>query len=301
MFLSLKRIFRHGWNNVKRQSAMTFSAIVLTWVSLSLVAVVLFLRGFASHAVVQLREQIDVSVYFKEGTAETDIFAAKDELEKLSEVKAVEYVSSEEALENFRTKFADDPVITESLAEVGRNPFLAALTIKVWDPPQYAAVVNFLEASAFEKLIESIDYRQNRELIERLFAITRGAMRSMLAFGATLGLIAFLVIFGAVRLAIANNQKEIEIMKLVGADRFFVTGPFLVQGAIIGFAAGFAVLALFALAAFFAGKPIETWTAGFHPFKYLLHNFFLFFSSLVIGGGALGVLSSWLAVRKYLR
>lgn len=280
---------------------MTFSAIILTSVSLFLAGFLFLLQGFTSHVVVRLQDQIDVSVYFKENTTKDDIFAAKEELQKLSEVKEVSYVSPDEALEKFQTKFADDTIIKESLAEVGRNPFLAALTVKVWEAPQYEAVVNFLEASAFESLIENIDYRQNKELIDRLFTITSGAMRSVLVLGIILGMLAFLVMVNAIRLAIISSQKEIEVMRLVGAEGFFIGGPFLVQGAVMGFAAGFAIFILFALISFFSGKALENWTGGFNPFVYFLHNFLFFFALQVILGGFLGIVSSWLAVRKYLR
>lgn len=301
MLLLLRRIFRQGWRNIRRQGTLTFSAIVLAGVSLFLVGLLFFLQGFTSHVVVKLREQIDVSVYFKEDTREEEIFAVQEELQKLSEVKEVSYVSAQEALEKFQTKFADDPVITESLVETGRNPLLAALNVKVWEPAQYEAVTNYLEASSFEGLIENIDYRQNKELIDRLFSITSGIMRSVLVLGILLGVLAFLVIFNAIRLAIAHSQKEIEVMRLVGADRFFVTGPFLAQGAFIGFIAGIATLLFFALLSFFLGKPLENWTAGFHPFKYFVSNFLLFFLLQVALGVILAIVSSWLAVRKYLK
>lgn len=300
MFTLLKRIFRQGWKNATRQGTMTLSAIILTGISLFLLGFLVFLQGFTFHVVTQLREQVDVSVYFKENATEQEIFAAKEELEKLSEVKEITYISPDEAFSKFQMKFSDEPVILESLAEVGRNPFLAALTIKVWESPQYEAVINFLEASPFEELIESIDYQKNKDMIDRLFTVTKGAMRSVFIFGAILSILSFLVMFNAIRLAIAHSQKEIAIMRLVGADRFFATGPFLVQGALMGLAAGLMVLLLIGIISLSAGKHLEGWTAGFHPFKYFLQHFLLFFAVEVLLGTILGIFSSWLAIRKYL-
>jgi len=301
MFILFKRIFHQAWKNIKRQGTMTGAAIVLTVVALFLVGLLFFLQGFTMHVITGLREQIDVSVYFKEEAKEEEILAAKEELQKLSEVKEVRYVSAQDALEDFKTKFSQDQIIMESLAEIGRNPLLATLNIKVRESPQYQAVVNYLEASPFEKLIDSIDYRQNKELIDRLSAITSGAMRSVLGLGIILGILAFLVMFNAIRLAIDRSQKEIEVMRLVGADRFFVAGPFLLQGALMGFVAGLATLIFFALISFLSGKPLESWTSGFNPFKYFLGNFFILFLLQVVLGSLLGIFSSWLAVRKYLR
>jgi cell division transport system permease protein len=301
MVILLKRIFRQGLKNIKRQGTMTGAAIVLTGVALFLIGFLFFLQGFTSHVVTQLRNQIDVNVYFKEDATENEIFAAKEELQKLPEVKQVEYISPEKALEDFKTKFSEDKVIMDSLAEIGRNPLLAALNVRVWEPPQYAAVVNYLEASSFQSLIESIDYRQNRELIERLSAITSGAIRSVLALGIILGILAFLVMFNAIRLAIANSQKEIEVMHLVGADKLFIVGPFLVQGAFMGFVAGLATLVFFGFVSFLVGKPLESWTAGFHPFHYFLNNFLLLFSLQVVLGSFFGIVSAWLAARRYLK
>lgn len=301
MLTSSKRIFKQGLLNVRRQGSVSAAAVLILVITLTIIALLFVLRGLALYTIDTLQNKIDVSVYFKEDATQDDIFAAQDELKKLSEVKEVKYVSPDEALEQFRARYREDPVITESLDEVGGNPLLASLNVKVWEPPQYASVVNFLEASSFGDLIDSIDYSQNKAVIERLFQITSGVTRWGFVLSGILGLMAALLIFNTVRLAIFGTRQEIKVMHLVGADRRFLMGPFMVQGAIVGFIAVFITLLFLAIISLAIGSRISTFTAGFHPFKYFLANFWMIFGIQLFIGVGIGVASSWLAVRKYLR
>jgi len=149
--------------------------------------------------------------------------------------------------------------------------------------------------------IESIDYSQNKAVIERLFQITSGVTRWGLGVSLALGLMAALLIFNTVRIAISGTRQEIKVMHLVGADRRFLMGPFMVQGAIIGFIAVVITLLFLAIISLAIGSRISAFTAGFHPFKYLLSNFWMIFGAQLLVGVGIGVVSSWLAVRKYLR
>ena len=298
---SFKRIFRQSLLNIRRQESVSVAAILILVITLTLIALLFVLRGLTLQTIHSLQDQIDVSVYFKEDVAEENIFATQDELKKLSEVKEVKYVSPDEALEQFREKYKEDPAVMESLDEVGKNPLLAALNVKVWEPPQYESVVNFLKASSFSDFIESIDYSQNKAVIERLFQITSGVTRWGLGVSLALGLMAALLIFNTVRIAISGTRQEIKVMHLVGADRRFLMGPFMVQGAIIGFIAVVITLLFLAIISLAIGSRISAFTAGFHPFQYLLSNFWMIFGAQLLVGVGIGVVSSWLAVRKYLR
>ena len=120
-------------------------------------------------------------------------------------------------------------------------------------------------------------------------------------FSIVLALIAVLVTFNTVRLAIYGSKEEIETMRLVGASNWFIRGPFLAQGAIIGIFASLGTLLIFSIAVFYLGPKIAIVFSGFDVSGYFFEKFFLISSLQLVFGVGLGISSSWLAIRKYLK
>lgn len=301
MFTNFKRITIQGWLYFTRQGSLTVAAVLLLASTLSLLTLVFILRGVTDYVLTSFKDRLDVSVYFKEEATPEDIFGVQDELKKLSEVKEIEYVSPEQALERFRERYKDDETIMESLESVGGNPLLAALNIRVWEGKDYEAVVNFLEASSYKNLIEAIDYRQNKEVIDRLYSISSNVVLWGLILSLFLSILAIIIVFNTVRLAIIYARKEIETMNLVGAGKMFVAGPFMVQGALMGVSATLLTITFFALVAIAAGGKLSVLLPGFSLANYYFSNLGVLFLLLIAVGMSIGVLSSWMAVRKYLQ
>ena len=118
---------------------------------------------------------------------------------------------------------------------------------------------------------------------------------------AILVLVAVLVAFNTVRLAIYNSKEEIETMRLVGASNNFIRGPFLVQGVIVGLLASLITLSIFGIGLFLLSPGLKFMLSGFNLFRYFMDNLSVIFSIQLAAGMGLGITSSWLAIRKYLR
>lgn len=259
------------------------------------------LNGLTTYVVTQLREKMNVSVYFKENTSEQEIMSAKGQIESLAEVKGVDYVSADQALENFKEKYKSDSLLMDSLSEIGKNPLLATLNVRVFDPRQYASVVNFLEASSFKELIDSVDYSQNKVVIDRLYTLTAEVIRALAITGFIIALIAILITFNAVRMSIEGSKREVAIMRLVGADRGFVMAPLMAEGALIGLLAAVATLVIFSALLFGFNAQVRDFTGGFSLLGYFFGNIGIILPAEILIGAFLGIFSSWLAVRKYLK
>jgi cell division transport system permease protein len=259
------------------------------------------LQGTAGYLTSILQERMDISVYFKEGLTEEDILEVKDELTQLPEVKEIEYVSKEDALLTFSKRHQDDIVIMESLAEVGGNPFFASLNVRAFEASQYAAISTLLDAAPFNDLITRVDYFEKKPVIERFSSITSSAYQTGLVFSLILGIIAFLLAFNQVRMAIYSSKEEIEVMRLVGASNWFIQGPFLIQGIIAGFLAALITFLIFSISLFFLAPNLENILAGFNMFTFITDNLGILFLIQIVTGVGLGVLSSFIAIRKYLK
>lgn len=268
---------------------------------ISVLTFLFLLQKTSQFLISSLEEKIDLCVYFNEDSLEEEILEVKEQISQLPEVKKVEYVSKEEALQKFIQRHQKEEVIMESLKEVGGNPFLASLNIQAWEATQYANISSFLDQSSFKNLIAKVDYYQKKPVIERLSSLTSNINRGGIILSIILALIAFLVAFNTVRLAIYSSKEEIETMKLVGASNWFIRGPFLVQGAIVGLLAALITLLIFGILILFFGPKINLVAPGLNLHHYFFSNILIIFLIQFLAGVGLGVFSSWLAVRKYLK
>ena len=301
MFTSLKRIILLGWQGFFRQSGLSLATCFIMVLTISLVTSLFLFREISQFLISELQERADISVYFKRESLEKEILRIKEELKTIPEVREVKYVSREQALEKFIQRYKDNPILMESLREVGENPFLASLNIKAFEPGQYQAISNFLEAGPFAKLIEKVDYYQREPVIERIFALTAGIQRTGIFLTILLSLIAISLIFNQIRLAIYNSREELTVQRLVGASNWFIRGPFLIQGVMVGFLATIISLLIFAFICWFFGPKLEVLFLGLNIFSYFIGNFWTILLIQLATGVGLGLISSWIAIRRYLK
>jgi cell division transport system permease protein len=268
---------------------------LITWTSIFLLNVVL------TSVLDVLAEKVDVSVYFNLETKEPDILALKSKLESLKEVANVEYVSTDQALEIFKNRHAGDDVLLKSIQELDNNPLEASLNILAKNSAQYATIASFLNQGQFSKIISKINYTENKVVIDRLNNIIRVLRESGFVAGLILAFIAFLVAFNTVRLAIYSSREEITVMKLVGASNWFVRGPFIVEGVLHGMIASAFSFMVIIPGIGFLGPKLFNFLPEVNLMNYIGNNFWSLLLFQTLGGIILGVFSSWVAIRKYLK
>lgn len=301
MLDSLKRIISLGWRGLIGDGGQVFATIFILTFAI-LLASSLFLSGRVSQFLINsLESKADISVYFKETALESDIIQAQDELAKIPEVREVIYISKDQALEDFKKRYESNSVLMDSVKELGGNPFLASLRIQAKESSQYQAIASYLDNLNLSDIIEKVDYSQRQNVIERIFSITSFLGKTGILFSLILIVIAILITFNTIKLAIYNFQEEVKIQRLVGASNWFIRGPFLAQGAIAGtISALISLLVLFFIVWIFSSK-VQVFLPDLNIFKMFWHNFgFIFFIQFAVGI-ALGAVSSLIAIRKYLK
>jgi cell division transport system permease protein len=189
---------------------------------------------------------------------------------------------------------------------LGDNPLGAALNIKAKEPSQYEGIANFLNeenilSSSGEKIIDKINYFENRVAIEKLSRIISSAERLGLAISLALVIVSIIITFNTIRLAIYISREEISVMQLVGASKNYVKGPFVVTGVLVGLISGIITALLFFPICYWLGGTTENFFIGFNIFDYYLGNFLEMVFIILGSGVGIGAISSFLAVRKYLK
>lgn len=300
MLTSLKRIIKSGWKGFSRNMGLSFATIFIMIMVILMITFLYFLRPVSDILISDIKQKVDVSVYFKEDAGEDNIMKVKSEIAKISKVSEVDYVSKEEALETFLSKHKNDSTLIESLTEVGYNPFLASLNIRAEEAFNYEQVANLLDNTPFKDLVEKIDYTQRKPVIEKVYAFAAGVNNAGAGFSFLFGAIAVIIAFNTIRIAIHNSNEELSIMRLVGASNWFVRGPFLMQGIFIGF-----ISALIAfIFSFFIAYGINSKLGviiDLNAFDLFIANIFYLLLLQISVGVGLGIVSSLIAVRKYLK
>ncbi len=300
--ITFKRVLTYAWHSFRRNGWLSTATIVVMMLTLFVIGGLLLASVVANTVLRDLEDKIDISVAFKKGTPEETILAVRHDLEALAAVKEVTYVTPDEALAAFRERHKDDPTILASLEELGEeNPLPASLNIKASRPENLRDIVAFLDRKDYPSIEQRETNEDNQKVIERLGRIISGVRNTGIAVALILGFVAVIVAFTTVQLAIYTAREEIQIMKLVGATNWYIRGPFMVEGLLHGGIAAILTSLAFLPIIWVASSKLSLFLPGIDLYRYFTENFPQFFLVLFGVGVILGVGSSFLAIRRYLK
>ena len=304
MSIGLKRIIRSGWIGFSRNGVISFASILVVTITLSVIAGIIFSQAILASSLNEIKNRVDITVYFKLNTPEEQIMVFQSALEQLPEVAKVDFVDAEQALANFKEKHANDYLTLQALEELDANPLGAYMAVKAKEATQYESIAKSLGSdSALIKnsadIIDKINYNQNKAVIDRLVGLMDGAKKLGFLLTVLLMIVSIIITFNTIRLTIFFSKEEIGIMRLVGAGGFYVRGPFLIQGVIYGIVSSIITLALFLPITYWLGNNMAVFL-GLDIFSYYLANFGQIVLIILGSGIILGVFASFLAINKYL-
>lgn len=301
MFLIIGRAFKESLINFWRNGWLSVAAVSVLVLALFVIGAVSTAGLVADNVLKNVESKVNISVYFKSDVSEEKILESKRDLESFKEINSVEYISKENALEIFKRDNADEPVIMESLDEIGENPLLSSLIIKANNPSQYQSIADYIANASFKDDVGRVNYGKNKELINRLNGILFQIKKVGLVLAGIFGGVSILIIFNTIRITIYTHKQEIEVMRLVGSSNFFIRLPFIFEGIIYGVIASVvASLILLGAVKFINTYASSVVTSG-DLFNFYMQNALYIFGFQVAIGSFLGIASSWIAMRKYLK
>lgn len=301
MFLVLGRTIKESFINFWRNGWLSIASVSVLTLSLYVVGALMILMMVSSTILSSVENRINVSVYFKPDVTEDRVMAIKTDLESYGEVKSAQYVSKEQALADFKKNNANESVILQSLDEIGGNPLLASLVVKANDPSQYQNIADYIAKASFKDSVSRVNYTKNKEIIDRLNNMIRQVRKVGLALAIIFAAVSVLIIFNTIRITIYIHKPDIEMMRLVGASNTFIRLPFLFEGVIYGVTSSLVATILLVITMKFISPymPVTAISQGMMSF-YFSQLFFILGVQLLVGI-FLGIFSSWIAMRKYLR
>jgi cell division transport system permease protein len=293
MKFNLGFFLKEAFKNIRLNILMSITAITTTFICILVLGAGIVVSAHVEGLIGTVRNDVEITAFYPMSMPQDEMESIRSEVEQYPEVSAVQFVSKEEALANFKSTFDDQPEIYEDL---GSDVLPASLELRLNDPAAAEAVANKLKGDGF--LEEDLSYPQ--QTIERLNTVTGYMIWGLRAATALFLVSSVLLISNAIRLSIFARRKEIEVMKLVGASDGFVRTPFLFEGLVQGLIGA----ALAAAVVIWANVLFVDWTREaipFWPISDSAVNGLAILLILLVVGGVIGVLGSFISITRFLR
>lgn len=305
-WLTFVRMCRYGVNNFSRNAWLTVGATAVMTITLLIIFVTLSARQVLVDTVDEIKSKVDMSIYVKNDTTASQAAAVKAELQKIDTVKGVQYISPDQARKDFADANKSDGETLSALNEAtNKLPGTFRVSIDdINDPSDLDAFVknNEVYKQYADPARPASFSGERRTAISNIGRWVGFAERVGLAASAVFIIISSLIVFNTIRMAIFNRKEEIQMMKLIGADRSFIRGPFVVEAVVYGFIAAVLATVLGMVALYAAKDKLISYEVAIQPTiddatAYI--GFLLL--GMIVAGSLIGVLSSLLATRKYLK
>jgi cell division transport system permease protein len=302
---TILRIFRYGLDNFRRNAWLTTAATIVMTITLLIIMVTVFARFVFNDTIDQVRQKIDISVYLKDADTPSQVQKFVGEIKQVPQVTSVQYISKDQARQAFEQQNKTEFSNLQALAELGSdNPFPASLKVKTNDPNKLDglnAVIN-KNKSLLDSGTPTSYSGERKAAIDNIANVSQFSETAGLVAAGVFVVISIMIVFNTIRMAIFNRRDEIEMMKLIGAEKSFIRGPFVVEAAMYGaLAAIVSVILVYAV--------LLTRVNDLAKYEIVVTNTVHFFQAwpalIVLGqllvGILIGIFSAQLAIRRYLK
>ncbi|HNW70389.1 MAG TPA: permease-like cell division protein FtsX [Bacteroidales bacterium] len=261
------------------------------------IALVLFAIGLVGLLVLHtkklsdyVKENIGFTVYMNKNVKEADMLQLQKELDAMEYVSSTEYISEEKAAEDFQKELGDDFV-----SFIGYNPLHTSIEVHL--KAQYADDVHFSQMEQMlvkNPIVKEIAYEKS--LIKTINDNVKKISAVLLVFSLLLFIIAITLINNTIRLAVYSKRFLIKSMQLVGATEGFIRKPFLSVSIIHGLISSFIAIGMLVLVIYISRQEIPEIIS-----LQSLDLFLMLFAFVILIGFIISLISTFIAVRKYLK
>jgi cell division transport system permease protein len=283
---------REAFQSISRNRLLTIATVSTVAICILILGMAVLMTVNAGRFITRLESDVEIVAFLDDALGKAEVSDIKEQIMKLPQVKEVEYVSKDQALQRLQKKFDNSQYSLKDT--LGKNPLPATYEIKAKNPhdvPQLAARVEKIDG------VYKVNY--GRGVVERLFKVTRWirtigiAIIVLLAFGAVF------LIATTIRLAIFSRRKQIYLMKLIGATDWFVRWPFFIEGIIIGLLGALVAVGILALAySSLLGNMDKA--LFFIPLVASSAVLLKLYLGLILAGALLGILGTWISLNRFL-
>lgn len=294
---ALQGFFRNFWLSV-----VTVTMMLMALLSVTLLVGIDYLK---QATITGVEQKIDILISIRPGVSAENVDAFVRDLDAMAEVKKTRVITPEENKKLFEeSNISTGAKKALEIFEANENPFTYSIAISAYDLNQYSTITNFVDQDKYKDIVEDKSFNNYQAFIDKINSLSDNINKYSWYLIAIFALISIIVIFNTIRISIYSRKEEIAVMKLVGATDWFVRMPFMVESTLYALVAVLIIIVLVYPTANFIQPYLNNYfqSAGVIDIAgYFNQNFWLIFGGQFIALALINILSTALAVRKYLR
>lgn len=294
----IKRFFytvKQAFLQVLRNRAMSLASIFAITAMLLILSLFFILVINVNTAAQTIQQDYDsIEVYLKDDVTEEQADTIIDDLRTQDGVEDAYYKSKEDAMDEFKTRWGENGYLLNSLQE---NPLPNSVVIMIGDLEKADSLAQ--KAATYDG-VEDVKFY--KDTVDKLLGATKFVQIAAIVVMIFLIIVSIVVVSNTIKLTVFNRANEINIMKYVGATNWFIRGPFLAEGIIIGvisagISIGLSALIYRQIVKSIGDQLLSVLSMPMVPVGFLVYNFTWIFLALGISIGACG---SMISMRKFL-
>ena len=311
---SVRRVAKYGAINFGRNIWLSSAATLVMTITLIILSITFVASIVLSETAVAMRDKIDITLFFKPGTGKETLGVLEQVIRKDPNVKDVTTRTSEEEYENFLAENKDNELLIETLEDptmdmrtIMISTMQSTMRLKVYDTDNLDSIKDIVASDI--NFVKNLDpneeptYDVNQAEIATITRWANIATTGGIALSAVFIVISILVIFNTIRMAIFSRREEIYMEKLVGADNYFIRGPFLVEAQLSGIVSGLLASGICYFGFRFLEPKLANYGINVSTVTDIINSnkIVLVIVAMVVAGSLIGTISARLALHKYLR
>lgn len=226
----IRTFFRHileSFKSLRRNGWMTISSISAVTITLALLGVFLMIILNTVKLAEDMENNVEVSVFMNHGVTQEEQDELEATLKALPHVESVEFSSQDEELERVKESYGDVWGLFDQ-----DNPLLNVFIVRATEPQYVKDITKAAQSSEYSKVVHKATYGE--DLSDKIFGIAEGVRTWGLVGSGLLLFVAMFLISNTIRITILSREREIQIMRLVGAKNGYIRWPFFLEGGWIG-------------------------------------------------------------------
>lgn len=304
------RVVKYGTKGFSRNIWLSMAATAVMSITLIILFVTIVASVILTNTAQMMKDKIDITIYFRPGLTEDVLGDLTQIISGDENVKSVETSTSEKEYEKFlsENEGSDDiiNVLDEDMKKMMIDKMQATMRIKVYDIDNLDSIKAIVEDNGeFSQFVDqqkAPTYDVNKTEINTITSWASIARTGGIVLAVVFLVISILIIFSTIRMAIFSRREEIYMMKLVGADRSFIRGPFLIEAEICGIVAGLLAGTVSYFGYKFLSPRLEDYGIDVSSMNRVMdsNQVIIVFLLFIMVGVLIGRISARLAVSKYL-
>lgn len=304
------RVMKYGAKGFFRNFWLSSAATIVMAITMIILFVTVVASVILTNTADIMKDKIDITIYFKPNTSDEVLADLESIISKDSNIKTITVSNSEQEYNKFLEENSESEeivnVLDEDMKKLMISKMQATMRIKVYDIENIDSIKKIVEED--ETFVANLDselaptYDVNQMEIATITSWAGIARTGGIVLAAVFLVISVLIVFSTVRMAIFSRREEIYMMKLVGADKGFIKGPFLVEAEICGLIAGILAATVSYFGFMFLAPKLSSYGIDVSSITNILQSnqLILVFLVFIAGGLLIGRISAGLAISKYL-